>query len=154
MDCVEVAPAYDHAELTSNAAATCLVLSVRAGAQNACAWSLNMLSRSLLNSDTQLNQRSYYEASVQRPPALAPLQGSVQADVLVVGGGFAGLSAALELVQRGLSVVLPEADRIGAGASGRNGGQAIVGYASGQGPFENQLGGTDAQRAWDLSVQA
>lgn len=113
-----------------------------------------MFNRSLLNSDTQLNQQSYYEASVQRPPAAPPLQGAVQADVLVVGGGFAGLSAALELAQRGLSVVLLEADRIGSGASGRNGGQAIVGYASGQGPFEEQLGAADAQRAWDLSVQA
>lgn len=113
-----------------------------------------MFNRSLLNSDTQLNQQSYYEASVQRPPAAPPLQGAVQADVLVVGGGFAGLSAALELAQKGLSVVLLEADRIGSGASGRNGGQAIVGYASGQGPFEEQLGAADAQRAWDLSVQA
>ncbi len=113
-----------------------------------------MFARPLLNSDTQLNQQSYYEASVQRPAPAAPLQGAVQADVVVVGGGFAGLSAALELAQQGLSVVLLEADRIGAGASGRNGGQAIVGYASGQGPFEEQLGARDAQRAWDLSVQA
>ena len=60
----------------------------------------------------------------------------------------------MELAQKGLSVVLLEADRIGSGASGRNGGQAIVGYASGQGPFEEQLGAADAQRAWDLSVQA
>lgn len=113
-----------------------------------------MFNRSLLQSDTQLNQQSYYEASVTRPAAAPPLQGAVQADVLVVGGGFAGLSAALELAQRGLSVVLLEADRIGSGASGRNGGQAIVGYASGQGPLEAQLGAPDAQRAWDLSVQA
>ena len=113
-----------------------------------------MFNRSLLNSDTQLNQQSYYEASVTRPEPSPPLQGAVQADVLVVGGGFAGLSAALELAQKGLSVVLLEADRIGSGASGRNGGQAIVGYASGQGPFEEQLGAADAQRAWDLSVQA
>jgi gamma-glutamylputrescine oxidase len=113
-----------------------------------------MWRRSLLGSDTQLNQQSYYEASVTRPPAAAPLQGPVQADVVVVGGGFAGLSAALELAQQGLSVVLLEADRIGSGASGRNGGQAIVGYASGQGPFEQQLGPADAQRAWDLSLQA
>jgi gamma-glutamylputrescine oxidase len=109
---------------------------------------------SLLGSDTQLNQTSYYEASVQRPPACALLQEALQADVVVVGGGFAGLSCALEMAQRGLSVVLLEADRIGSGASGRNGGQAIVGYASGQGPFEEQLGAADAQRAWDMSVEA
>ena len=113
-----------------------------------------MFHRSLLDSDTSLNQKSYYEASVVRPAACAPLEGAVQADVVVVGGGFAGLSAALELAQRGMSVVLLEADRIGSGASGRNGGQAIVGYASGQGPFEAQLGAADAQRAWDFSVDA
>jgi len=113
-----------------------------------------MFTRSLLNSDTQLNQSSYYEASVQRPAPCPPLQGTVQADVVVVGGGFAGLSAALEMAQRGLSVVLLEADRIGSGASGRNGGQAIVGYASGQGPFEEQLGAADAHRAWEMSLQA
>jgi gamma-glutamylputrescine oxidase len=113
-----------------------------------------MFHRSLLDSDTSLNQKSYYEASVVRPAACAPLEGAVVADVVVVGGGFAGLSAALELRQKGLSVVLLEADRIGSGASGRNGGQAIVGYASGQGPFEAQLGAADAQRAWDLSVEA
>lgn len=113
-----------------------------------------MFHRSLLDSDTSLNQKSYYEASVVRAVACAPLEGAVEADVVVVGGGFAGLSAALELRQRGLSVVLLEADRIGSGASGRNGGQAIVGYASGQGPFEEQLGAADAQRAWDLSVEA
>ena len=113
-----------------------------------------MLHRSLLDSDTSLNQKSYYEASVQRPAPCPPLEGATVADVLVVGGGFAGLSAALELAQRGMNVVLLEADRVGSGASGRNGGQAIVGYASGQGPFEEQLGQADAQRAWDLSVDA
>ncbi|MFP8780400.1 NAD(P)/FAD-dependent oxidoreductase [Hydrogenophaga sp. RWCD_12] len=113
-----------------------------------------MFTRSLAGSDTQLNQKSYYEASVQRPASCPPLEGATVADVLVVGGGFAGLSAALELAQRGMSVVLLEADRVGSGASGRNGGQAIVGYASGQGPFEEQLGKADAQRAWDLSVDA
>jgi gamma-glutamylputrescine oxidase len=111
-------------------------------------------ARSLLRSDTQLNQLSYYEASVSRPAPQAPLQGSVTADVLVVGGGFAGLSTALELARRGRRVVLLEADRIGSGASGRNGGQFIVGYASGQDEFEHQLGRADAKRAWDMSLEA
>ncbi|MDR3368798.1 FAD-binding oxidoreductase [Rhodoferax sp.] len=108
----------------------------------------------LLNSDTQLNQNSYYEASVSRPDALPPLQGDINCDVLVVGAGFAGLSAAIELSRRGYSVVVLEADRVGGGASGRNGGQAIVGYASGQEPFEHQLGRDQARLAWELSLQS
>ena len=112
------------------------------------------MAASLIHSDTQLNQKSYYEASAHRLPALQPLVGAVEADVVIVGAGFAGLSAALEMAQRGMSVVVLEADRIGSGASGRNGGQVIVGYASGQEPFEAQLGAEDAQRAWDMSVEA
>jgi len=106
----------------------------------------------LLDSDTQLNQHSYYEASVQREAAAPPLQGDINADVLVVGAGFAGLSAAIELAQRGYRVVMLEADRVCAGASGRNGGQALAGFASGQAPFEKQLGTAQARQAWDLSL--
>lgn len=108
----------------------------------------------LLNSDTQLNQNSYYEATVQRAPMGAPLQGDLTADVLVVGAGFAGLSSAIELAQRGYKVVVLEADRVCSGASGRNGGQAIVGFASGQAPFEAQLGRSNARLAWDMSLEA
>lgn len=108
----------------------------------------------LLASDTQLNQKSYYEASVNRSAVLQPLQGEVSADVVVVGAGFSGLSAAIELAQRGYSVVVLEADRVCSGASGRNGGQAIVGFASGQEPFEQQLGKTAARTAWDMSLEA
>jgi gamma-glutamylputrescine oxidase len=108
----------------------------------------------LLDSDTQLNQTSYYEASAQRAPTTEPLRGDVQADVVVVGAGFAGLSAAIELAKRGYKVVVLEADRICSGASGRNGGQFIVGYASGQEPFEQQLGAAQARMAWDMSLEA
>ncbi|MCZ4314040.1 FAD-binding oxidoreductase [Comamonadaceae bacterium G21597-S1] len=107
----------------------------------------------ILDSDTQLNQRSYYEASCSRSDE-PPLQESIDADVLVVGAGFTGLSAAIELARGGLQVVVLEADRICSGASGRNGGQAIVGFASGQQAFEQQLGPADARRAWDMSLEA
>ncbi len=109
---------------------------------------------SLLSSDTQLNQKSYYEASVEREAPSQPLRGDIQADAVVVGAGFSGLSCALELAARGMSVVVLEADRVCSGASGRNGGQAILGYASGQEPFERHLGPGGAKQAWDMSVEA
>ena len=117
---------------------------------------MSLLKPSLLRSDTQLNAHSYYEASVQRPLAQTSLQGAQVADVVVVGAGFAGLSTAIELAQKGLKVVVLEADRVGSGASGRNGGQAIVGYACGQGPFEaleTRLGKGVAQQAWQYALE-
>lgn len=70
---------------------------------------------------------SYYAATANPAPRHAALAGEVSADVVVVGGGFTGLSAALSAAEAGYSVVLLEAKRIGWGASGRNGGQVIPG---------------------------
>ncbi|MEL6751933.1 MAG: FAD-binding oxidoreductase, partial [Pseudomonadota bacterium] len=64
-------------------------------------------------------------------PALRPsLHGRTNADVCVVGGGLAGLTTALELAKRGVSVVVLESRRIGWGASGRNGGFVSGGFAA------------------------
>lgn len=105
--------------------------------------------------EDELTSNSYYEASVTRLPAALPLAGSITADVCVVDGGYAGLSAALELAERGYSVVLLEAQRVGWGASGRNGGQALAGFGfTGQEAIEAQMSVENARRAWDISVEA
>ncbi|CAZ86946.1 Gamma-glutamylputrescine oxidoreductase [Thiomonas arsenitoxydans] len=102
----------------------------------------------------RLIENSYYVDSAQAAPRHVPLQGEVQADVCIVGGGLAGLSAALELRKRGMQVVLLEGRHIGWGASGRNGGQALAGYASEMEPFERQLGAKSAHFAWEMSLDA
>ena len=107
----------------------------------------------LLKKESGLNDNSYYEASVVRPPACPPLRGRISVDICVVGGGYAGLSSAIELAERGYSVALLEARRFGWGASGRNGGQVLPGYA-GQAAMERQLPREDARRAWDISIEA
>jgi gamma-glutamylputrescine oxidase len=108
----------------------------------------------LLSADRELTRNSYYAATAAREQAFPPLQGAQSCDVAVVGGGLAGLSAALELVERGFSVTLLEARELGWGASGRNGGQAIHGLACDQDTIEQQLGLDEARRVWYMSIEA
>ena len=70
---------------------------------------------------------NFYEATRNSVTNYERLSGAQQADVCVIGGGFTGVSAALALAERGYSVILLEAETIGYGASGRNGGQLIPG---------------------------
>src|SRR5512133_1167854 len=98
----------------------------------------------LLKKELGVVENSYYEASVTRQAPRPPLAQRTRADVCVVGGGYAGLSAAVELAERGYGVVVLEAQRVGWGASGRNGGQAIVGFGSGGCVIEKQFSRDDA----------
>ena len=82
------------------------------------------------------------------------LEGERDCDVCVVGGGFTGLSAALHLAERDYDVVLLEAERVGWGASGRNGGQLNSGQRKGQGELERRLGKAAARQLWDLAEEA
>ena len=72
----------------------------------------------------------------------------------MIGGGFTGLSAALELARRDYDVVLLEAKRLGWGASGRNGGQIVSGYAADHAGIARQFGEATARRLWDLAEEA
>ncbi|WP_339494356.1 NAD(P)/FAD-dependent oxidoreductase [Pseudomonas sp. RA_105y_Pfl2_P56] len=80
-----------------------------------------------MNQYSQEHARSYYAASARATTPYPILDSDLSADVCVIGGGFTGVNTAIELAQRGLSVILIEARRIGWGASGRNGGQLIRG---------------------------
>ena len=77
----------------------------------------------------QTHTGSYYAATVGEPSDFAPLRGEHSADVCVIGAGFTGISTALHLAERGYKVHVVEANKVGWGASGRNGGQIIGGIA-------------------------
>lgn len=97
---------------------------------------------------------SWYAATATPFPTLPALQQDTRADVCVVGAGYTGLGAALELAARGVSVVVLEAAQVGSGASGRNGGQAHVGQRNDQAWLEKVLGRDDALALWRMAAAA
>src|SRR5436853_7932607 len=107
-----------------------------------------------LGADQDLARNSYYAATAPRTKHHPSLQDSIDCDVAIVGGGVAGLSAAIELADRGHSVVLLEAREAGWGASGRNGGQVIAGLACDQAVVEGLVGPEEARRIWAMTIEA
>lgn len=97
---------------------------------------------------------SWYEATAGERPAYPALDGDRQADVVIVGGGFTGLSAAAHLAKAGTDVVLIDAARFGDGASGRNGGQLGTGQRAGAEELEAELGFARAKALFDVAEEA
>ncbi|MBO9451200.1 FAD-binding oxidoreductase [Tropicibacter sp. R16_0] len=99
---------------------------------------------------------SYYAANAQanKVGARPAAKGDLRCDVCVVGGGFTGLSSALHLAQRGYDVILLEAQRVGFGASGRNGGQVGQGQRVEQDELEEMVGHDRAKALWQIARQS
>nr|WP_089220037.1 FAD-binding oxidoreductase [Sphingomonas laterariae] len=97
---------------------------------------------------------SWYAATAQSGPPAPPLDGDVQCDVCIIGGGYTGLGAALRLAQAGIAVRLIDQARIGWGASGRNGGQAHVGQRRDPEWLERAVGPDDARHLWRIAIDA
>ncbi|WP_309666366.1 FAD-binding oxidoreductase [Tabrizicola sp.] len=110
----------------------------------------------LLHANDRLGEYpgSYYAATAAPLAPFAPLTGAARADICIIGGGYTGLSAALHLAERGLSVILLEAHRVGFGASGRNGGQVGTGQRLDQQTLEDMLGPHLARQLWSLGEEA
>lgn len=96
---------------------------------------------------------SWYASSIAPPSPRPSLKHNHRADVVILGGGFTGLGAAISLAQQGLQVVVLEAQRVGWGASGRNGGQALVGFGCDQQVLERLAGQEQARLLFDYSRQ-
>ncbi|MEQ8393375.1 MAG: FAD-binding oxidoreductase [Thalassospira sp.] len=97
---------------------------------------------------------SYYAATANATEPFAKLEGDQTCDIVVIGGGFTGLSSALHLAERGFNVILLEAHRVGWGASGRNGGQVGSGQRREQDDLEKMVGRDDAKKLWDIAEQS
>ena len=97
---------------------------------------------------------SYYVATADIPAERPSLDGDARADVAVIGAGYTGLSTALHAAEKGLSVIVIDAHRVGFGASGRNGGQVGTGWNKDQHWLDRRFGKEDARRLWDLTVEA
>ncbi|CAN7654217.1 FAD-binding oxidoreductase [Pararhizobium sp. LjRoot255] len=96
---------------------------------------------------------SWYAATANQKSVRPALQGEIAADVCIVGAGFTGISAALELSERGYKVIVLEAERIGFGASGRNGGQIVNGYSRDLETIERRYGQEKARALGAMSLE-
>ncbi len=97
---------------------------------------------------------NYYASTTQSAPETSQLAGDVTTSVAIVGAGFTGLGAALELAKHQTSCVVLDAGPVGFGASGRNGGQAHIGQRQDQLWLERVMGADDARKLWDLALDA
>ncbi|WP_117190884.1 NAD(P)/FAD-dependent oxidoreductase [Rhizobium terrae] len=103
--------------------------------------------------DNPRHTNSWYAASARDKRVRPTLEGETDADICVIGAGFTGISAALELAEHGYSVVVLEAERIGFGASGRNGGQIVNGYSRDLETIAGRYGRDKAVKLGEMSLE-
>lgn len=96
---------------------------------------------------------TYYRRTLATEESYPPAEGTLKTDICIVGGGLAGLTAALNLARAGRSVLLLEAERVAWGASGRNGGFVSPGYATSLSAIERQTGREQADELYRLTME-
>ena len=104
--------------------------------------------------ESREHTHSFYAATAHTRTAFPTLTNDISAEVVVVGGGFSGVNTALELAERGIDVALVEANRIGWGASGRNGGQVIGGIGHTPERFRKAIGEEGIRTIYAMGIEA
>lgn len=108
----------------------------------------------MLTFSHQEHIKSYYAETRNLYFDFPPLTQRQSADVCIIGAGFFGLSTALELAEQGKKVIVLDGARVGFGASGRNGGQAINGFEEDISDYIDALGFDTAHQLWQMSLEA
>lgn len=101
-----------------------------------------------------MDLQSLWSATAPEPESFADRPLPERADVVVIGGGYTGLSAALQLAKLGAQVTVLERETIGWGASSRNGGMVLTGHKHGVGEMLQSLGAAKTHELWDASLAA
>jgi gamma-glutamylputrescine oxidase len=107
----------------------------------------------MLKFANQPHAASWYAATVDDSTRHPPLDDNIRVDVCVIGAGLTGISTALNLAERGHTVAVLEASKVGWAASGRNGGQMIGGFACDIDTFSKYLPERDVQRIWEMGLE-
>lgn len=104
--------------------------------------------------ETREHTGSYYAATANTTEGYPSLDSDITADVVIVGGGFSGTNTLIELAERGVDAVLLEANRVSWGASGRNGGQLIIGIGHDPDRYIKQIGEQGVKAIYQMGLQA
>ena len=99
-------------------------------------------------------KESFYKFSAPNFPNQIKLNENISTDVCIIGGGLTGISSALNLSNQGLSITILEANKVGSGASGRNGGQLGIGMRKDQFYLEKKFGIEKAKFFWNVGLDA
>jgi len=97
---------------------------------------------------------SMWEATANERPSYPRVEGNHSCDVVIIGGGFTGLSAAYHLQEMNVDTIVLEKDRVGTGASGRNGGEVLTGYLGSMEGIAKSKGLEEAKEMWKLSLES
>ena len=97
---------------------------------------------------------SIYKHDLKKPEEFKSLDQDIECEIAIIGGGFTGLSSAIELAEAGLSVCVFEKEYIGFGASGRNGGHISQGWSTDFSKIKKNINEKFHKMAWDAGIEA